>query len=163
MSTAFNTITKQLNEVFAELDTKLIEQSVEWVMKRYDAVREYQKTDEYKDRLISYDDRRAKLIALAGGKTYLNMFDWGREETKKRFIKKTEAIIEARNANIANKLIKAEITQVLSSDFTRTSDGFNGIFKVETNKGPKVVTVDTIYAGGYNIQCFHIRVLVKVK
>lgn len=85
------------------------------------------------------------------------------KKLKSVLLRKTKATIKARNANIANKLIKAEITQVLSSVFTRTSDGFNGIFKVETNKGPKVVTVDTIYAGGYNIQCFHIRVLVKVK
>lgn len=163
MSTALNTITKQLNEVFADLDAKLIEQSVEWVMKRYDAYVEYQKSDEYKNRVGTSEERWNKALAIAGGRTYRDMFDWGKEETKKRVIKKTKATIESRNTSIASKLVKAEITQVLSSNFTNTNDGFNGVFMVETNKGPKKITIDTIYAGGYNIQCFHIRVLVKVK
>lgn len=91
MSTAFDTITKQLSEVFAELDTKLIEQSVEWVMKRYDAYVAYQKSDEYKNRVGTSEERWNKALEIAGGRIYRDMFDWGREETKKRVIKKNES------------------------------------------------------------------------
>lgn len=163
MNNALNVIMNQLEQVFAELDEKLVKESVEWVMKKYDDYIAYISSDEYKDRTLSYDYRWNKTNAICGGRTYRNMFEYGKEETKKRATKKAKATIQSRNASIAAKLIKAEITQVTGSSFTYTNDGFNGTFSVETNKGTKTVVINTIYAGGYNIQCFHIRVLVKVK
>lgn len=77
--------------------------------------------------------------------------------------KNCEATAKKRNASIARKLEKAGVTEVINEDYTYTKDGFNGCFVVETDKGRKVATVDTIYAGGYNIQCLHLRVLVRVK
>jgi hypothetical protein len=55
------------------------------------------------------------------------------------------------------------VVEVISEEFYRTADGFNGEFVVDTNAGRKTVTVNTVYAGGYNIQCLHLRVLVKVR
>lgn len=164
MNNALTNIVKQLDEVFKDLDERLVKESVEWVMKHYHAYMDYMNSDENADRSLSYDERSKREIYIAGGATYRNMFNHHSEdEIKKRATKKAKSVIQSRNTAIANKLIKAEITEVLDSHFTSTHDGFDGIFKVETNKGPKKVTISTIYAGGYHIQCFHLRVLVKVR
>ena len=76
--------------------------------------------------------------------------------TKKVFEKNCKATANKRNASIAKKLEKAEVT---GSAVVRTEDGFNGVFNINTKK----VTIETVYAGGYNIQCLHLRVLVKIK
>lgn len=55
------------------------------------------------------------------------------------------------------------MTEVVSKEFDMTTDGFNGVFVINTNNGVKRVFIETVYAGGYNIQCLHLRVLVKVK
>lgn len=163
MNDALTNMINQLNEVFKDLDARLVKESVDWIMKHYEAYMEYMNSDEYADRSLSYDERSKREIAIAGGKTYRDMFNRSEEEVKKHATKKAQAVIKSRNTSIANKLIKSEITQVLESHFTNTHDGFDGVFKVETNKGPKIVTISTIYAGGYHIQCFHMRVLVKVR
>ncbi len=66
--------------------------------------------------------------------------------------KNCKATANKRNASIAKKLDKAEVT---GSAIVRTEDGFNGVFNINTKK----VTIET----GYNIQCLHLRVLVKIK
>ena len=71
--------------------------------------------------------------------------------------------VARRNIKIADKLNKAGVNEMVSATIERSADGFNGLFTVNTNSGTKTVTVNTIFAGGYNIQCAHFRVLVKVK
>lgn len=80
------------------------------------------------------------------------------------FIEKNcAATVAKRNATIAAKLEKAGVTEVVSEQFTYTKDGFDGVFVVNTDAGMKRVKINTIRAGGYNIQCLHLRVLVSVK
>ena len=73
------------------------------------------------------------------------------------------AVVAARNLSIATKCKKAGVTEVVSSEFAHTRDGFDGVFVVNTDQGPHRVKINTIRAGGYNIQCAHLRVLVSVK
>ena len=105
-----------------------------------------------------------RLHEIAGGKTWYNVFNGRNTKLVEEFmVKNCEMTAKKRNASIAKKLEKAGVTEVLSEEFHRTNDGFNGTFVVDTDKGHKTVTVETILAGGYNIVCLHLRVLVRVK
>lgn len=161
---AINQIIESLNNVFAEMDARVEESSVAWGLERTKALREFKQSEEYeairKDAYKLY----AKLHSIAGGKTWYDIFNTN-STTRIEEIMRTNAqkTAEKRNTSIANKLEKAGVSEVLSEVYNRTGDGFNGVFVVNTDKGKKRVTVETIYAGGYNIQCLHLRVLVKVK
>ena len=89
---------------------------------------------------------------------------WNSEDYILNFVEKNcESVVKKRNENIAKKLEKAGVVEVLSEEFSRCDDGFNGFFMINCDNGVKKVSIESIYAGGYNIQCLHQRVLCKVK
>lgn len=153
-----------LNEVFAEMDARVLAETKVWAHGRAAAIHDFWQSDFYKANKHNSSAVYRQLFALAGGKSWYTILT-GRNATMiDEFVTKNcAAIVASRNASITHKLEKAEVTEVTDSKFARTKDGYNGVFHVETNKGRKIVTIDTIYAGGYNIQCLHMRCLVKVK
>ncbi len=46
-------------------------------------------------------------------------------------------LISKRNSMIAEKLEKLNITKIVSNEYSKTNDGFNGVFIVETDVGKK--------------------------
>jgi len=157
-------IINRLNEVFVEFDNKVLVDSKKWAVERVVAIREFKQSDEAmslrRDQFAYYE----KLFALAGGKSWYNAFNGRSIEMINELMEKNHRVtIEKRNASITKKLEKVGVTEVIDEEFVYTKDGFNGVFAVNTDVGIKRVTIDTIYAGGYNIQCLHLRVLVKVK
>ena len=162
MTATTQQIINSLNEVFKKFDDEVLEASKKWAQERVAAIREFKMSEEYRklDCWHVYD----RLYAIAGGKTWYNVFDGRSKSMIEEFMEKNhQNTIDKRNASIAKKLEKAGVTEVLSEEYVYTKDGFNGIFRVNTDAGVKRVSIDTIYAGGYNIQCLHLRVLVKVK
>ena len=164
MTTTTQQIIDNLNQVFKKFDDEVLESSKKWAQERVEAIREFKMSDEAKHLRRNQYAYYAQLFALAGGKSWYNVFDGRSVSTIEEFMEKNhQNTIDKRNASIAKKFEKAGVTEVLSEEYVYTKDGFNGIFRVNTDAGVKRVSIDTIYAGGYNIQCLHLRVLVKVK
>lgn len=153
-------IMEALKSAFAEADAAYVAKQQDWAKGRVAAIREKKAEFSASNKRWNYEE----LFAVAGGKTWYNIFDGRNAEMIEEIVAKNcEAIIAKRNVSIAKKLEKAEVTEVIESKLCSTVDGLNGHFVVETNKGRKGVHIETIIAGGYNIQCLHQRTLVKVR
>ena len=151
-------------QVLAPLDAEHERRSQEWAKVRCDALKEFQASEEGKAMQSDAYAYYNHLLGICGGDTWWRLFSGGYGQHVVEFMTKNCAAgVAKRNHKIATKLDNAGVTAVTSSDYTRTSDGFDGFFAVATDKGPKAVTIQTIYAGGYNIQCLHVRVLVNVR
>lgn len=165
MDNAINTIMDRLAEIFGEMDAKVLSSSLVWAAGRTAAIKEFEAIEENKVmRSANAWEFYKRVYNIAGGKTWYGICGQNGPARRDEFVTKNCAATAAsRNAKIAKQLAKAEVTEVEGSEFVWTADGFNGIFRVSTNAGSKVVKINTVYAGGYNIQCLHLRVLVSVK
>jgi len=159
-------IINRLNEVFVEFDNKVLVDSKKWAVERVVAIREFKQSDEAmslrRDQFAYYEK---SFCSRGSAKSWYNviLMAVSIEMINELMEKNHRVTIEKRNASITKKLEKVGVTEVIDEEFVYTKDGFNGVFAVNTDVGIKRVTIDTIYAGGYNIQCLHLRVLVKVK
>lgn len=151
----------QITEALAVADAAILEQQKEWAKRRMAAIREYKATPEYKA-AGGFSRNYGTLFDLAGGKTWYEQFSYGERSALEFVEKNAKRNSEKRNAKIAAQLEKAGITSVVSGNIDWNRDGFDGYFHVMTDRGMLRVVVNTVFAGGYNIQCFHLRVLVKI-
>jgi hypothetical protein len=164
MTKATAQIASRLAEIFAALDAEVLAASQEWAKGRKAALTAFRDSDDYQAMRRDTYKLYAHMFALCGGKTWYQVFNGNSAEGIAAFVEKNcAATVAKRNALIARKLEAAAVTDLISEEIAHTRDGFNGFFVVNTDAGRKTVRVDTIRAGGYNIQCLHLRVLVKVK
>lgn len=152
----------QINTAFKDLDAQMLERQTEWALKRRIAIKECIKNNEHK--FVCPDGYTRtnyyKLFDLAGGKKWYNVMYPSTEERVITFVAKNiKATISKRNARIVSALNHKGIFEIPEFTLQHSSDGYEGYFNVAGHR----VTINTILAGGFNIQCLHQRTLIKVK
>lgn len=162
--TVIEKIISDLNEALKEFDATNAAQAREWAKGRKVAIAKYREENMPNRRAMGEWKYYEGIFAVAGGKTWYNVLD-GRNEVMVNEImdKNSAAIVAKRNVLIAKKLAAFEVTAVNGSNYAYKDGGVDCQIGIETNKGPRRVEIETIVAGGYNIQCLHNRTLVKVR
>jgi hypothetical protein len=147
---------KQLDKAFAELNKIMFARQIAWAKSRKEAMIEAEKKHVAENGFKGLTEAK---IEAAGGKTWYGIFN-GRNwsQIAELVERNVENMIAKRDARIIKALNKKGIEEISDFELTHTSNGYEGYFNVDGH----TVKIETILAGGYNIQCLHQRTLVKV-
>ena len=141
---------------FAKLNADMLARQLLWACKRHLAVMALIEELSPKRRQMGEWAYYDAVFAAAGGKTWFNLLTSG--GIAEKVTKNVDAIIKNRDAKIIAALKKVGVNEIAPFELVHTSDGCEGTFDIDGHR----VTIKTILAGGYNIQCLHQRTTVKV-
>ena len=162
----------QINKAFAALNQRLHTSHQEFAIHKLDGFKtfidntkaEYENSSnqfrEVNWRGGSNFNHHLANLAWFGSVSMMNLLcGRGRAGALEAMAKNTDRVIAKRDANIIKALEKKGVTSIPDFELIECSDGVEGKFHVDGH----IVTIRTILAGGYNIQCLHQRTLIKVK
>ena len=154
------TLLEQLTAAFAEADAESIANIPAEVKESREQFRALQaELLEMFPRDQDYEKRWSVLYRTASKQTIEDVTEHGFDGHVERVIKRTKRTHESRNQRIAQKFEKAGISEIDSNDLVVVyGKDFCGQWII----GGHLVKLDVIWAGGYNIQCLHCRVLCKI-
>ena len=92
-------------------------------------------------------------------KADVSLMDWSDNVIFEKLTKQYEKSIEVMAEKIENKLKDLNIVSIKLEN--RSSYDFE--FKITTTTGERRFWINTIQAGGYNVQCFHYRTTYKLE
>jgi len=92
-------------------------------------------------------------------KADISLMDWGEDVIFEKLTKQYEKSIEIMAEKIENKLEDLNIVSIELSDKTN----YDFEFKIITATGKRRFWINTIQAGGYNVQCLHYRTTYKLE
>lgn len=147
---------KKLEQAFAKCDEHYLQEiptDVEQMRQNWQQIR--------KDYYDTHDRSEWRYLDCPYGSVFQKKaYHYNLQDHIKKDIKETKQKHKARNDKIAKKLEKVGITDINAINFeVNYGDDFVGSWIIDGYK----VTIKVIFAGGYNIQCLHNRVLCNVK
>jgi len=147
-----------ITRAFADVDADMLERQTDWALGRFEEVAAARKDGRFAH--LDRDERHARIVELAGGKKWYEAIVGYNKAMLTDFVAKNcAAIIKKRNDRLVTALLKKGIEEIPEFTLYHDGNGYEGFFKVAGHK----VTIHTIIAGGYNIQCLHERTLIKAK
>jgi hypothetical protein len=171
MGNKLNNLTTQVGNAFAHLDAQEIKQETAYVIETADMIIDLFKTPTTNNlQKIELNKVYTKLINDRG--IDIGLAGAIRFERRNQTLEEANAIIETiatkplqakhekRNYRIAEKLLKKGVEEF---DFNNQEVIWGGDFETTWRVEDFLVTLKVIFAGGYNIQRFHPRILVNVK